>query len=136
MNATDGFLAYVVGPSIVTLGSVTAAKFASRGTVKAAQTTAEQAKETGAVSGYHELVSDLRQDVNRLRQDYDSLRTDHEEVRRHVKSLEDQATRDKSLIRHLILYIRALRDEIQRLGGTPVEAPADLDDRISTWPVL
>lgn len=130
MDALSGVLAYVVGPSIVTVGTAMAARAAARGSVKAAEVSAETNQEATAVSGYHQLVEDLRTDVTRLRQDHDSLREEHEDIRRHVKLLEDQALRDKSLIRHLVAYIRVLRKEISRLGGAVPEAPIGVEDRI------
>jgi hypothetical protein len=131
VNHFDGALAYVVGPGIITLGTVMAARFAQRGSVKAAEVTASTEEKAGVADGYHQLVTDLQTDVKRLRQDHDELHKEHQDLKTHVRRLEDQAIADKSLIRWLIIYIRTLRDEILRLGGRVPEAPGDLDSKIN-----
>ena len=130
MNMIDGVLAYVVGPSIVTIGTVLAARLASRGSERAARTTAKVTEKSSAVDGYHQLVTDLQADVLRLRSDHNALVVKHEELTRHVAVLETQRARDKSLIRWMIIYIRTLRDLIVSLGGRVPEAPGDMESRL------
>lgn len=130
MSPLQSILAYVVGPMIITVGTIIAAKFAQRASERAAKTTAKAEEKTTAVDGYHQLVSDLRVEVDRLRESHNALFADHGELKLHVQSLEHQARRDKSLIRHLWNYVRILRDKIVDLGDIPPEPPTILRDDI------
>jgi hypothetical protein len=132
VSPLQAVLAYVVGPLIITIGTILAAKFAQRGSETAAKTTATAEKEVSVVDGYHQLVSDLRVDFDRLRDDHNALVEDHDELKSHVKGLEHQAQRDRNLIRHLWNYIRILREKIVQLNGVPPEPPPVLREDLDT----
>lgn len=128
------FLAYVVGPAIVTLGTIGAAHLRAKSDRRVAQVAAEPDNEAVTVDGYHKLVADLQAEVERLRKDHDSLRSDYNELRRHVQDLEQRAQRDKSLIQGLTDYVRVLRDEILRMEGEIPSPPGNLSG--TAWEYL
>lgn len=89
--------------------------------------TADVQKDANAVSGFHELVGDLRTDIGRLRSEVSELRDELDKTNRHVKTLEDQRAKDKSLIRYLVAYVRTLIAALTQAGIPIPEAPAGLD---------
>lgn len=89
--------------------------------------TAEVQKDANAVSGFHELVGDLRAELDRLGGKVERLEDALDKTNRHVKTLEDQRAKDKTLIRYLVTYIRTLIAALTRAGMPIPEAPAGLD---------
>ena len=123
---------YVIGPLVVGVGTVLAAFKVARGSVQAAEVARESEDRASFVDGYHSLVGDLQTDVARLRKDHEELRGEHERLNGHVKDLEVQSIKDKSLIRALTVYVQLLRQEIRRLGGTVPIAPYQVDEEVTT----
>lgn len=118
----------VAGSAFVLLGTVYVARKGAQSSKHAADRTAEVQEEANAVNGYTHLVADLRTDIDRLRKDHDSLAEKHVELKSHVRDLEIQRRRDRSLIRALYDLARRMRDSL-RAAGLPVpESAVDLDE--------
>ena len=135
MNIWQAILAYVIGPTVVAIGTYLAARAAASGSKHAADRSSDIQEENLQITGFHQLVADLqsarksdREDIDRLRRDYTALDKWREEAEEQMRSLKHESRRDKDLIRRLVARLRAAITEIQRLGGTvPPDSDADLD---------
>lgn len=127
MTGWEVVLAYAVGPGAIALGGWVIAARTAKVSTRAAEKTAVVQEKADAVTGYHTLVADLRDDIERLRADLEALSQRHQLLTRHVGKLEQQAARDKSVIRGLINYAKLLRAELRRHQITVPEPPSGLD---------
>ncbi|HEX6514800.1 MAG TPA: hypothetical protein VF049_04455 [Nocardioidaceae bacterium] len=124
MSTWQALLAYVVGPTVVAVVTYASARVAARGSMHAADRTAEVEEDNVQIQGFHQLVTDLqearkadRQDIDRLRADVDRHEQWRGQAEEQIRNLKHQARRDKDLIRRLVQRLRACIAEIQRLGG-------------------
>lgn len=133
MSQLQGWL-YALGAVITLGGSYFVARIGARVSQHATDTTAaltEEAnaitEEANAVAGFHQLVGDLQADMARLRKDHDALRTEHNRLGEHVKTLEKERVKDKTLIRNLIGYARLLIETLRTAGMAVPDPPAGID---------
>lgn len=125
---------YVLGGVVTIAGSYLVARVGAKVSRHATDTTAALTQEANALTreanameGLDRLVKNLETDMARLRQDHDTLRGEHDRLGEHVKALEKERAKDKTLIRNLIAYARLLIEALRTAGMPVPDPPAGID---------
>lgn len=102
--------------ALVFIGQWVVARFSKQANMK----TAEVQDKANGIDGMDKLVHNLETRLEKVEARADALAT-------RVQTLEEERTRDRSLIRHLIDYVHTLRDALRRAQVPVPEAPGGLD---------
>lgn len=131
MTWWQGVLAYVIGPMIITAGTVLAARFAGRSADRAAESTTEVEKEANAIDGFDRLARSLERRVGGLVDEVGRLQNRLAELEREVRHLRNERQENRALIRRLWARLQVAIAEIHRLhGNVPPDAHHD-EERVT-----
>jgi len=98
------------------VGQLVIARYSKRANDK----TAEVQDRANTIDGTDRLIHNLETRLDKVEKRADSLAG-------RVAQLEEERTRDRSLIRHLIDYVHVLRDALRGANVPVPEAPGGLD---------
>ena len=127
----------IIGGIITVIGSGVVAWLTSRASRHAADKTAEVGARVAEVQdrsadidGMDRLVKNLESRLARVEQLLDKVESENVELETRIRTLEGKRARDRTIIRYLIDYARALIRELRAEGLAVPEPPAgiDLDD--------
>lgn len=117
----------IVTGIVSVIGSALVAWLTSRSSRAATAEMAKVQNRQTDIDGMDRLVHNLEARLGKVEAELERVETEAAQLHDRVRTLEQERTRDRALIRHLISYVNVLREALRAANLTVPNAPGGLD---------